>query len=346
MTTAATRLGGARSQEGCKLISRRSALRQGAMVLAVLGAPTPGHVEAPSLLRVSSLRFGSLSWLLYTIRDQGLDAKLALKIDVVDVATSQAGPIALLAGDVDVIVSDWIWALRQRSAGEDLLFVPFSSALGALMVPAGSPVQSLADLAGRRLGVAGGPIDKSWLLLKAYSRQTIGRDIADVARPVFAAAPLLSEEIRNGRIDAVLNFWTFAARLQGSGFVRLLDMAEVLKLLGIEPVPTLIGFVFRQRSLTAKRAMLQAFFAAVADGNAVLAHSDAAWERLRPLVQPANDAELAAIRSFYRAGIPSPWGEAESRAAERLFDMLAVLGDKDLVGPRTRFDAKLFHGAG
>jgi len=124
-------------------------------------------------------------------------------------------------------------------------------------------------------------------------------------------------------------------------------MAEVLKLLGIEPPPALVGFVFRQRSLMSKRTALEAFFTAVADGNAVLAHSDAAWERLRPLVQPANDAELAAIRSFYRAGIPGPpWGEAETRSAERLFDMLAVLGDKELVGPRTRFDAKLFHGAG
>jgi NitT/TauT family transport system substrate-binding protein len=345
MTTAAIRLTGTRSQMGRKPVSRRSALRQGAMVLAVLAVPTPGHV-ASSSLRVSSLRFGSLSWLLDTIRDQRIDAKREVKFDVVDVATSQAGPVALLAGDVDVIVSDWMWALRQRSEGEDLLFAPFSSALGALMIPAGSPVRSLADLAGRRLGVAGGPIDKSWLLLRAYSRRTIGRDIAEVARPVFGAAPLLTEEIRNGRVDAVLNFWTFAARLQGSGFVRLLDMAEVLKVLGIDPAPTLVGFVFSQRSLMAKRTALEAFFAAVADGNAVLAHSDAAWERLRPLVQPANDAELAAIRSFYRAGIPRPWGEAETQSAERLFDMLAELGDKELVGPRTRFDAKLFHGMG
>src|SRR5262249_45045516 len=151
--------------------------------------------------------------------------------------------------------------------------------LGALMVPAGSPVRTLADLAGRRLGVAGGPIDKSWLLLRAYSRRTIGRDIADVARPVFAAAPLLTEEIRNGRIDAVLNFWTFAARLQGNGFVNLVDMAEVLKSLGVEPPPALVGFVFRQRALEAKRTALEAFFTAVADGNSVLAQSDPAWER-------------------------------------------------------------------
>src|SRR5262249_48125507 len=142
MTIAAIRLGATRSQTGCKLMSRRSALRQGAVALTVLALPTPGHV-ASSSLRLSSLRFGSLSWLLDTIRDQRLDAKLAVKIDVVDVATSQAGPVALLAGDVDVIVSDWIWALRQRSGGEGLLFAPYSSALGALMVPAGSAVRSL-----------------------------------------------------------------------------------------------------------------------------------------------------------------------------------------------------------
>jgi NitT/TauT family transport system substrate-binding protein len=328
-----------------KVIARRSVLTTGAMLLAALATPTAGR-EASSSLRVSSLRSGSLSWLLDTIRNRHIDAKLAIDIDVVDAATTQAGPIALLAGNVEMIVSDWFWALRQRSSGEDLLFAPYSSALGVLMVPAGSPVRGLADLKGKRLGVAGGPIDKSWLLLRAYSRRTMGQDIADLAHPLFGAAPLLTEESRNGRLDAVLNFWTFAARLQGSGFVCLLDMADVLKSLGIEPAPTLVGFVFRERTLTAKPSALQAFFRAVAEGNTVLAHSDAAWERLRPLMQPANDAEFAAIRSFYRAGIPGPWGEAETRSAAQLFDMLAALGDKELIGRRTRFDAKLFHGAG
>jgi NitT/TauT family transport system substrate-binding protein len=333
-----------RSTDGCKPITRRVALRAGATLLGALTASTYGHVPQSSL-RVSSLRFGSLSWLLDTIRDQRIDAKLALDIDVVDVATNQAGPVALLAGDVDVIVSDWPWALRQRSEGRDFLFAPYSSALGALMVPAASPVRGLSDLAGRRLGVAGSPIDKSWLLLRAYSRHTIGQDIADVALPVFAAAPLLTEELRNGRIDAALNFWTFAARLQAGGFAKLLDMADVLNSLGIEPAPTLVGFVFSERSLMAKRAAFDAFFRAVAEGNTVLARSDAAWERLRPLVRPADDAELTAIRSFYRAGIPRPWSESETRSAQRMFDILAALGDRELVGPRTRFDPRLFHGA-
>jgi NitT/TauT family transport system substrate-binding protein len=340
MTTA----GGA-GGTNARAISRRSALTGGARLLAALALPTAGRA-ARYTLRVSSLRFGSLSWLVDTLRDRRIDAEFAIDIDVIDAANSHAGPIALLAGEAEVIVSDWLWALRQRSDGEDLLFAPYSSALGALMVPAGSPVRSLPDLKAKRLGVAGGPIDKSWLVLRAYSRRTMGQDIADLAYPVFAAAPLLTEEIRKGRLDAVLNFWTFAARLQGSGFVPLLDMADALKSLGIEPAPTLVGFVFRERTLKVKRAAIGAFLRAVAEGNAVLVRSDAAWERLRPLVRPANDAELAAIRSFYRAGIPGPWRDAETRSAAQLFDLLAASGGRELVGPRTRFDAKLFYGTG
>ena len=114
-------------------------------------------------------------------------------------ATNQAGPVALLSGDADVIVSDWTWALRQRALGEHLKFAPYSSALGARDGAEGHRRSSqLADLKGKKLGVAGGAIDKSWLLLRAYSRKTLGTDIADLAEPVFGAAPLLTEEMRSG----------------------------------------------------------------------------------------------------------------------------------------------------
>jgi NitT/TauT family transport system substrate-binding protein len=324
------------------MIARRAALLGAAFALASAGLPRPARATGLSL-RVAALRFGSLSWLIDTIRSEHLDAKWGLELDVIDVATNQAGAIALMAGATDIIVSDWLWALRQRSQGADLKFAPLSAALGALMVRPGSGVGNLADLAGKRLGVAGSAIDKSWLLLRAYSRRTVGRDIAETATVVFGAAPLITEEIRQGRLDAVLNYWTFAARLASEGFTRLLDMSEVLGELGVEPMPPLVGFVWRERMAAAKRPAFEAFFAAVAAGNAILAESDLAWERLRPLVKPSSDAEFAAIRSFYRAGITGPWGAGQTRAAEKLVNLLIQLGDEDLLGSRTRFDPGLFH---
>jgi NitT/TauT family transport system substrate-binding protein len=119
-------------------------------------------------------------------------------------------------------------------------------------------------------------------------------------------------------------------------------MSEVLGELGVEPVPPLVGFVWRERTAAAKRPAFEAFLATVAAGNAILAESDLAWERLRPLVKPASDAELSAIRASYRAGITGPWGAGHTRAAEKLVDLLIQLGDEDLIGSRTRFDPGLF----
>jgi NitT/TauT family transport system substrate-binding protein len=324
------------------MIDRRSLLA-GASAAAVWAGLPRMALASTGTLRVASLRFGSLSWLLETIRAEGLDKKHGIKIDVLDVATNQAGPVALLAGEAEVIVSDWTWAMRQRGLGDMVRFYPYSSALGAVMVPKDSPVTALGDLTGKRLGVAGTAIDKSWLLLRAYSQKMLGKDIADFTRPVFGAAPLLTEEIKQGRIDAVLNFWTYAARLSAAGFTELLSMAAVLKALGIDPVPALVGFVWREEIEAGKKEALASFLAAVKEGNQILATSDPAWGRLRDLVKPANDAEFTAIKACYRSGIPNGWGPAETRSAEQLTNLLIELGDKELMGSGTRFDPNLFY---
>ncbi|KAB2940490.1 MAG: ABC transporter substrate-binding protein [Hyphomicrobium sp.] len=324
---------------------RRLMLAGGAAALAGFGLPLQ-RASAAGTLRVASLKFGSLSWLLETIRAEGLADKAGVNITVVEVATNQAGPVALLSGEADVIVSDWPWALRQRALGEHVKFAPYSSALGAVMVPPDSPIQKLGDLKGKKLGVAGGAIDKSWLLLRAYSRKELGTDIAQLALPSYGAAPLLTEETRSGRLDAVLNFWTYAARLQGDNYRAIIEMDDVLKALGIAPVPSLVGFIWREETEAKKGTEIATFLSAVEQGNAVLATSDAAWDRIRHLVRPESDAEFAAIKAYYRAGIPTPWTGAETRSAEKLTQVLVDIGGAQLLGSDTQFDPKLFHAAG
>ena len=323
---------------------RRVLLAGGAAALATFGPLM--EARAAGTLRVASLKFGSLSWLLETMRTEGFAEKLGLNVTIVEVATNQAGPVALLSGEADLIVSDWPWALHQRAMGEQVKFAPYSSALGAIMVAPDSPIKSLADLKGKRLGVAGGAIDKSWLLLRAYSRQELGTDIAQLALPSYGAAPLLTEETRSGRLDAVLNFWTYAARLEGDKYRTILGMDDVLKALGIQPVPTLVGFIWREETEQAKSKEIAAFLTAVTQTNQVLATSDAAWDRIRNLVKPENDGEFAAIKAYYRAGIPAPWTGAETKSAEKLTQVLVDVGGAQLLGNDTQFDPKLFHAAG
>lgn len=323
------------------VLTRRQALGAGLALSATGVLPRLARAAVP--VRLTSVKFGSVSWLIDTMRAEGIDKKHGLDLEVVEVANNAAAPIALLSGSADVIVSDWTWALRQRARGDDLKFAPYSAALGSLMVPKDSPIKSFADLVGKKIGVAGTGIDKSWILLRAYSRKVIGKDIANVADPVFGAAPLVTAEFRSGRLDAVLNFWTYAARLRADGAREVLSMSDVVKGLGVSPTPALVGFIWSEKAVADRSVPVDVLLSAVADANGVLARSDAAWERLRPLIKPVSDAELVAIRDYYRSGITGAWGPAETSAAEKLTNLLIELGDAELVGDGTRFDQNLFH---
>lgn len=322
-------------------VTRRQTLVMGSAVAAA--ALWPERAVAATDVRLSSVRGGSVSWIIETIKSEKIDEKHGLNLVVIEVATNAAAPVTLLTGTADVIVSDWTWALRQRAKGQDFKFAPYSSALGSVMLPADSQVTSLDQLAGKKIGVAGSGIDKSWTMLRAYSRQKFGKDIANFAEPVFGAAPLVTEEFRNGRLDAVLDFWTYAARLKGAGFRQLLTMADVIAELGIAPTPALVGFIWSEKAVSDKKVPVDTLLAAMADANKVLATSDPAWERLRPLIKPASDAELEAIKVYYRSGITHAWGAAETKAAEKLTNLLIQLGDTELVGNGTHFDQDLFH---
>ena len=329
-------------------INRRDLLIGGLSSAALLALPWPisgAAFAAGGKLRVGTLKFGSLGWLLQTVLEEGLDKKEGFELVPVDMANTGAAKIGLLSGDADVIVSDWPWAMRQRSEGEAVRFAPYSSALGAVMVAGDSPIKALGDLEGKRLGVAGSALDKSWLLLQAYFRQETGKDIASVVSPIFGAAPLITEQVRQGRVDAALNFWTFSARLKGDGYRELVSMDDVLTGLGIKPTPSLVGFIWDEKKTAGKEAEIKMFLSAIAKGNELLATSDAAWERLKPATRAESDAEFEALKAYYRSGIPKGWSGEQTAAAEKLFNLLVKLGEKTLDGGKVKFNPALFHGA-
>ncbi len=268
------------------MISRRALFAAACGVLAAESiariAGSPSAWAQARKLRVASVKFGTLAWLLETIKAEKLDEKYKRFARHRRNSHNQSSPVALYGGSADVVVTDWPWALRQRAMGEAVKFAPFSGALGAVVVPADSPIKTLADLKGKKLGVAGSSTDKSWLLLRAHARKELGTDLAELVQPQYGAAPLLTEQLKDGRLDAVLNFWTFTARLEAQGFRRVISMSDVMTALGIDPQPALVGFIWKEGSEADLLPAINSLLAAARDANELLANSDAPWERLRP----------------------------------------------------------------
>ncbi len=309
--------------------------------LALLFARTS---EAQTI-RVGVLQYGSVDWLVDVIKDHKLDEKEGFTLRTTPLASNNAAHVALLGGEADAVLTDWFWVLRQRAIGEDFVFFPYLATQGAVMAPPGSPINSVTDLKGRKIGVAGSPLDKSWLMLRAYGLQLGIGDLNKTADPVFAAPPLLDQQLKAGRLDAVLNFWHYAAPLESAGYKRVISIPALVKGLGIDTAVPILGFVFRQALADRDPVAFNGFARAVMAAQKLLVESDAEWDRLRPRnprMKDASDSEFRALRQAYREGRLEHWGVRERQAAAKLFDILIRVGGPEVVGEGVQFDEAVF----
>jgi NitT/TauT family transport system substrate-binding protein len=301
-----------------------------ALVLAVL-APAAVAFET---VRVATLKTGTVAWELDTIIHHGLDKKHGIELAVVPVAGKQGADVMLLGGEADVIVTDWIWVSRQRQEGADFTFAPYSAQVGGIVVTANSAIKGIADLKGKKIGVAGGPTDKSWIIFQAVAKKDFGFDLAKEAEPVFAAPPLLNEKLETAEIDAILTFWHFAAKLKAHGAREIASVAEAARSLGLDPRTPLLGYVYSEKWSLAHGDAMKQLFAASLEAKTLLKTDDAEWLRLRPLMRVKDNAEFEALKAGFREGIPQN-NQVDTTSAAKLFALLAKIGGKDLVGNGT-----------
>jgi NitT/TauT family transport system substrate-binding protein len=305
------------------------------MLVIVLAMVSSGHSLSAKEIRVGVLAYGTVNWELDTVIHHGLAQEQGIELVVTKLSSKNASAIALQGGAVDAIVTDWIWVSRQRSSGADFTFVPHSVAVGGLMVRPDAGINTLEDLRGRKIGIAGGPVDKSWLMLRAYAKKKIGVDLKEVVEPIYAAPPLLNKVMLKGEIPAALNFWHYTARLKAAGMTELVSVNELLPALGVDRQPPLIGWVFSEKWAASNRGTIDGFLRSLRAGKKILATSDSEWDRLRPLTKARNEETFVALRDSYRDGIPKSFSDQDVVAAEQLFSTLAKYGGRDLVGDST-----------
>jgi NitT/TauT family transport system substrate-binding protein len=300
--------------------------------------------RASEIIRVAVQRSGTFGWELAVIRAHGLDRQANLSIQVNELVSPEAGKIALRGGSADVVVSDWLWVSRERGLGAKLTFYPYSSALGAVMIPKVSSIRTLTDLKGRKVAVAGGPIDKNWLLLRASMKQD-GIDLTSESTIVYGAPSLLTAKALGGEIDATVNYWNFCAALEAKGFRRLTGIEDLLPKLGAKGRTAMIGYVFDERWANQNHDAISRFIAMTREAKQILATSDAEWEKIAPLTGASDTTTLRAYRDRYRDGIPRRSIAEEEADARVLYRVLAAIGGPEIVGPAQELDPGTFYHA-
>ncbi len=293
-------------------------------------------------LNVGVLAYGTVNWELMTIKSLGLDKKYGFDLEIKELASKDGVAVAFQADSVDVIVNDWIWVNRQNYPNFSLYFYPYSTGTGGIYT--NNPhYRTLGDLKGKKLGVAGGAMDKSWLLYKAYARQKLGIDLSSYAEIVFAAPPILNAKLSDGSLDAVLNFWHYNVLLDEKGMTSISSVREVLDSFGIsnQDIP-FTGWVFKRSFAAENKNMINGFLQASEEANKILKHDDTAWNTLRPHMHVKDDAAFEALKKGYREGIPDKFTQEEIKGIEKIYTILEKTAGKSLVGDSKQFDKTMF----
>ncbi|MDZ7817102.1 MAG: transporter substrate-binding domain-containing protein [Aliarcobacter sp.] len=212
------------------------------------------NLYAQNNLRIGVLAYGTVNWELDVLKYHNLDKKYGFNLDVVNLASKNAQLVSLQAKDVNMIVNDWIWVNTQRANGKDFSFYPYSKATGTLVVNENSNINTLLDLKGKHLGIAGGVYDKTWLLFRAYGKSKYNIDLKDIVNPLFASAPILYKKMEDNSLEAAINFWHFNAKLESKNIKPLIEISECIKRIRIykKMFLLLVGLLIRNLQMRIK----------------------------------------------------------------------------------------------
>ncbi|MBO8140623.1 MAG: ABC transporter substrate-binding protein [Firmicutes bacterium] len=303
-----------------------------AMVTTVAFLAGSAPALAADTIRAGLQASGTFSWIIRAIDYFGIDEQVGLNIEATTYATKQATELALMAGEVDVTVDDFVNVVLMRSNGVPVKAVyPYSLALGGLVVRADSDIRSVADLRGRVIG-ASSMSDKSLLVLRALAKAKYGFDPQFDSQTISAAPPLMTQLLLRGEMDAALPFWHFVARMVGSGeFREVISVHEMLRELGMSSeLPNLIILAHDGADRQAVAKFLRAMDMAVAR----MKTDDGIWEIIldEGLYSLPDPSLMAAVRQRWELSLPSQWNSEIVRGLVELVEQLVAVAGSDLVG--------------
>ena len=295
-------------------------------------------------IKIGSLQYGSVNWELKLIKELELDKKNGFDLEIIELASKNAAAVALQGGAVDLIVTDWFWVSRQRNEGRLFSFVPHSMAAGGLIASTNSKISQDTDLKNKKIGIAGGQVDKGWLIFRAFYKKKYGEDLIKLSEPIFGAPPLLNKKLKQNSFDAILTYWPYQAKLlTDDNFKKVIDIRDILSELGIPRGMPVIGWVFKEKWVDESEEIFKNFLKASDEAKRLMLESDDIWEKVRPYMNASDDKLFKNLRDIYREGIPTgKFTDNQLEGSKKLYSILSKIGGKELVGKATELSPGTF----
>jgi NitT/TauT family transport system substrate-binding protein len=211
------------------------------------------------------------------IKKYELDKKHGFTLEVMPYSDAKSATAAMQSKSAEIVVYDWLATARLRASGIDVVGIaPFLTYVNSVVVPKDSKINSLSDLAGKRVGVSN-KTGFDWIIMQAAAKRLNKMDISKDVQVQEGAVPLLRGLIDKGDLDATQMWNSLAPDMLASGKYRtMVTIRELSEKMGLPTVPFLY---FGMRTEYAKEhpANARAFAAAYRDAVDLLMTNEEIW---------------------------------------------------------------------
>src|SRR5215510_2774770 len=148
---------------------------------------------------------GAQEFVDFVMEGHGFLDQVGLKADKVKSLSPANLHLMVAERKVDIGFGGFTTMATARSEGKDIIVIyGVFSPVNMVFVRKDSPIKTLSDLRGKKLGIFGGPSSTTFAFLAVIARNWYGIDLFHDAQLVTAPAPALAELLGKGDIDAAL----------------------------------------------------------------------------------------------------------------------------------------------
>jgi NitT/TauT family transport system substrate-binding protein len=303
------------------------------LIIAVIaGCASPKPPDSTRIFKLG-ITSGAQEFVDFVMEGHGLLDQVGLKADKVKSLSPANLHLMVAERKVDIGFGGFTTMATARSEGKDLIVIyGVFSPVNMVFVRKDSPIRTLTDLTGKKLGVFGGPGSTTFAFLAVIAKNWYGIDLFRDAELVTAPAPALAELLGRGDIDAALlgtieSIQTFAK----DRYRVLVDLSAEYKAHQGGRAPAHVTVATNEEFAKAHPDIVRDYLKAYKKGlEYVRAHPEV-WDEYAASIKMDDPGERALLREKMGPNLVEKW-DAEQIALQNDYLKLVhnIIGDSVL----------------
>src|SRR3954464_4963573 len=174
------------------------------LIVSACASKAPAADVGPRSFKLGLIP-GAQEFVDFVMEKHGMLEQVGLKAEKVKSLSPANLHLMVAERQVDIGFGGFTTMATARSEGKDLIVIyGVFSPVNMVFVRKDSPIKTLSDLKGKKLGIFGGPGSTTFAFLAVLAKNWYGIDLFKSAELITAPAPALAELLGKGDIDAAL----------------------------------------------------------------------------------------------------------------------------------------------